>query len=108
MILIQNTWVLYNGLQLLNQPWKHFASSLLMLANRSLLFKPLLLDILLLYVKLKINLQFVKLQIGWIQFLYLRDSEILYVSFYQREEERRVIESIVILLKALNLKVGRI
>lgn len=79
-----------------------------MLANRSLLFKPLLLDILLLYVKLKINLQFVKLQIGWIQFLYLRDSEILYVSFYQREEERRVIESIVILLKALNLKVGRI
>lgn len=51
----QNTWVLYSILQLLNQPWKHFASRLLMLANRSSLCKPLILDILLLYLKLKMT-----------------------------------------------------
>lgn len=51
----QNTWVLYNLLQLLNQPWQHFASRLLMLANRSSLCKPLILDILLLYLKLKMT-----------------------------------------------------
>lgn len=54
-IVLQNTLVFYNILQLLNQSWKHFASRLLMLVNRPLLFQPLLLDILILYLKLKIT-----------------------------------------------------
>lgn len=51
----RNTWALYNTLQLLNQPWKQSASKLLVLANRSSLCKPLILDILLLYLKLKMT-----------------------------------------------------
>ena len=53
-IMMQNTWVLYTILQLLNQSWKHFAFRLL-IASRPSQFKSQLLDILLLYLKLKIT-----------------------------------------------------
>ena len=53
-IMMQNIWVLYTVLQLLNQSWKHFAFRLL-IASRPSQFKSLLLYILLLYLKLKIT-----------------------------------------------------